>query len=225
MNQKSESGYYEYQPNPGNLVSRLALSVRLKMYEKLIETVKPDSTTKILDVGVTNDKREESNFLEKLYPHKENITAVGLEDAFFLEKEFPGLKYIKADGCDLPFKNSSYDLVTSFAVVEHVGNRANQRKFVQELARVGKSVIISTPNRWYPMEVHTMMPLLHWLPANQFRKALKIMGNNFYAQEENLNLLEAASLREMFPAEMKVTELHHRLLGVISNIYFYAEWR
>jgi 2-polyprenyl-3-methyl-5-hydroxy-6-metoxy-1,4-benzoquinol methylase len=225
MSKKSESGYYENQPNPGNLVSRLALSVRLKMYEKLMEIAKPNSATRILDVGVTNDKREESNFLEKLYPHKENITAVGLEDALFLQDEYPGLKYIKANGCDLPFENKSYDLVTSFAVVEHVGNRANQRKFVQELARVGKSVIISTPNRWYPMEVHTMMPIAHWLPPSQFRKVLKIVGKEFYAQEENLNLLESKSLIEMFPTEMKITPLHHRLLGVISNLYFYAEWR
>lgn len=225
MGKKSESGYYENQPNPGNLVSRLALSVRLKMYDKLIKVAKPTSTTKILDIGVTNDKREESNFLEKLYPHKENITAVGLEDALFLQNEYPGLKYVKANGCDLPFEDRSYDLVTSFAVVEHVGTRSNQRKFVQELARVGKSVIISTPNRWYPMEVHTMMPLAHWLPSGQFRKILKMVGKEFYAQEENLNLLEAKSLRSMFPPEMKVTPLHHRLLGVISNLYFYAEWQ
>ena len=224
-NKVSDSGYYKNQPNPGNLVSRLSLKVRKKIFHKLMEISGANSETKVLDVGVTNDKRDSSNFLEKMYPYPENITTVGLEDASFLTKEYPGLTYIKANGMNLPFIDKSFDLVTSFAVIEHVGNRQNQRRYVQELCRVGKSCLITTPNRWYPMEVHTMIPIIHWLPPVLHRNILKIIGKTFYAEEKNLNLLDSKTLQQCYPEDMKVHTYHNRLLGIVSNLIFYAKSR
>ena len=221
---RSDSIYYENQPNPGNFVGRLALKARRDMFARLTEIADIHARTSILDVGVTSDKRIESNFLEKLYPYRENITAVGLEDALFLCKECPGIKYLKADGLRLPFSDQSFDLVTSFAVIEHVGSRDRQQRLVQELCRVGKSCMVTTPNRWYPFEVHTMLPLIHWLPSPAFRMILKKLGKEFYAREENLNLLDAKSLRRMFPQDMKVSENHYRLFGITSNLFFFARY-
>ncbi|MEM9903640.1 MAG: methyltransferase domain-containing protein [Cyanobacteria bacterium P01_D01_bin.44] len=220
----SDSEYYANQPNPGNFVSKLALHVRVKMFATLMEITQADKNTQVLDVGVTNDRRTESNFLEKLYPYPENITAVGLEEASFIETEFPGVKYIKADGKALPFADDSFDLVTSFAVIEHVGSRNHQNNFINELCRVGKSCLITTPNRWYPVEVHTMTPFLHWLPARQFRTILRLMGKHFYADEANLNLLDAKTLQRMFPGQMQVEAHHYRLIGMVSNLFYYAKW-
>jgi 2-polyprenyl-3-methyl-5-hydroxy-6-metoxy-1,4-benzoquinol methylase len=219
----SESGYYDNQPNPGGLVSSLSFRVRKRMFAAMMSITGADERTAILDVGVTNDTRQESNFLEKLYPYSEKITAVGMEDASFLQEQHPGVTYVRADGTNLPFRDKSFDLVTGFAVIEHVGSRPNQRRFVRELCRVGRSCIITTPNRGYPMEVHTMMPFLHWLPPETHRKALRLLGKAFYAREENLNLLDAVTLRGMFPESMTVSEHHHRLLGVVSNLFFYAQ--
>jgi 2-polyprenyl-3-methyl-5-hydroxy-6-metoxy-1,4-benzoquinol methylase len=219
---KSKSSYYAEQPNPGNLLSKLSLKVRERMFATLMEITGADSRTKVLDVGVTNDERIESNFLERLYPYPENITAVGLEDASFLESKYPGVRYLQADALNLSFADKTFDLVTSFAVIEHVGCRDDQQRFVQELCRVGKSCVITTPNRWYPMEVHTMSPLIHWLPPGAFRTILRTLGKEFYAQEKNLNLLDAKTLRRMFPKNMKITEHHNRLLGIVSNLFFFS---
>ena len=87
-----------------------------------------------------------------------------MEDASFLAQEYPGLKYVRSDGLALPFPDKSFDLVVSFAVIEHVGSRVQQKAFVMELYRVGKTCCITTPNRWYPLEFHTAVPLIHWLP-------------------------------------------------------------
>ncbi len=69
-----------------------------------------------------------------------------------------------------------------------------------------------------------MMPLLHWLPAKNFRTILRALGKSFYAEETNLNLLDASSLRRMFPSGMHIAEHHFRLLGMVSNLFSYAKW-
>ena len=192
------------------------------MFDLLMALANPSADTTVLDVGVTSDCREDSNFFEKLYPHQDKITAVGMEDAAFLQEEYPGLKYVRSDGLSLPFPDKSFDLVVSFAVIEHVGSRTQQQAFVRELCRVGKTCCITTPNRWYPVEFHTAVPLIHWFPPSWFRALLKLLGKNFFAKEENLNLLSEKEVLKMLPADAEVYTRHFRRLGLISNLLFYV---
>ena len=208
-------------PKLGGFATRLSWYARQKMFNLLMALANPSAATTVLDVGVTSDRREDCNFFEKLYPHPDKITAVGMEDAAFLEEEYPGLKYVRSDGSSLPFPDKSFDLVVSFAVIEHVGNRQQQKAFVQELCRVGKTCCITTPNRWYPVELHTAVPLIHWLPATWFRAILRLLGKHFFAKEENLSLLSEKEVLKMLPADAEVSTRHFRLLGLISNLLFY----
>jgi 2-polyprenyl-3-methyl-5-hydroxy-6-metoxy-1,4-benzoquinol methylase len=219
----NESGYYTNQPKLFGVVEYLARKARGKMFQRIMGQVEPDSETRVLDVGVTCDQKPASNFFEKLYPYPQNITAVGLEDAAFLENQFPGVKYVRVMPGKLPFRDKEFDLVVSFAVLEHVGTREQQRAFVHEICRVGERSILTTPNRYYPIEFHTVTPFLHWLPPDIFRKSLKMLRNEFYSKEENLNLLSEKDLRALYPASVKLTPMHHRLLGPISNLIFHAE--
>jgi hypothetical protein len=156
----------------------------------------PTSEHDILDVGVTDDRLyDHSNYLEAWYPHKGRITATGLEDASFLEDRYPGLRFVQANACNLPFSDSSYDFVHSSAVIEHVGSRQNQTTFLRELWRVARrGLFITTPNRWFPIEVHTVLPLVHYLPPGAFRAILRGLGRDFFADEANLNLMSRATL-------------------------------
>ena len=70
--------------------------------------------------------------------------------------------YVIADGCLMPFEDQSFDLVVSNAVIEHVGDEAAQREFVREHLRVGRAWVMSTPNRWFPIESHTSTVFRHW---------------------------------------------------------------
>lgn len=219
LTEKNSSEYVG--PKLGGFATKLSWYARQKMFDLLMGLANPSADTTVLDVGVTSDRREDCNFFEKLYPHKDKITAVGMEDAAFLE-ESPGLKYVRSDGLSLPFPDKSFDLVVSFAVIEHVGSRTQQHAFVRELCRVGKTCCITTPNRWYPIEFHTAVPLIHWFPASWFRALLKLLGKHFFAKEENLNLLSEKEVLKMLPADAEVYTRHFRLLGLISNLLFYV---
>lgn len=218
----SDSDFYSHQPM-GGFVSRVSWYARKKMYARVLELAQPDESFTVLDVGVTSDRRVESNFFVRLYPWKHRLTAAGIEDASFLERDYPGVAFVQADGRDLPFADRHFDLTVCFAVLEHVGDAARQREFVAELCRVSKRCFITTPNRWYPMEYHTVLPLLHWLPKRWHRKLLNGIGHGFWAQEDHLNLLSAGEFRAMFPAHVQLTAAHFRLLGLVSNLCFYAE--
>ncbi|HAX79588.1 MAG TPA: class I SAM-dependent methyltransferase [Cyanobacteria bacterium UBA11372] len=220
---KSASEYYQNQPAFGGMVEKIIWHSRQKTFKLLMQIAQPTCETTVLDVGVTSNRRQDSNFFEKLYPYPHKIAAVGLEDASFLEKDYPGLKYIQADGLNLPFPDKSFDLVVSFAVIEHVGSRERQQLFIRELCRVGRTCFITTPNRWYPIEFHTVLPLVHWLPRSWFSTILKWLGQYFWSQQKNLNLLSERNMLSLFPADSQVYKKHFRLFGLISNLVFYLE--
>jgi SAM-dependent methyltransferase len=70
--------------------------------------------------------------------------------------------FVVADGCQLPYRDKVVDLVVSNAVIEHVGQRVEQERFVAEHVRVGRHCVITTPNRWFPIESHTSAVFRHW---------------------------------------------------------------
>jgi hypothetical protein len=183
---------------PGSLPTRVAKRQRRQMFERFLGTLSPASEDDVLDVGVTNDRlHDHSNYFEAWYPHKAHITAAGLEDASFLQDAYPGVRFVQADALDLPFSDATYDFVHSSAVIEHVGSYQNQTAFLHELWRVARrGIFVTTPNRWFPIEVHTVLPLVHYLPAGAFRAILRGLGRDFFAEEANLNLLSRATLAD-----------------------------
>lgn len=78
-------------------------------------------------------------------------------------------EYVSANALELPFDDGEFDLVYSNAVIEHVGQRDEQLKFVEEHRRVGVNWVFTTPNRLFPIESHTLTVLRHmnasWRPA------------------------------------------------------------
>jgi hypothetical protein len=198
---------------PDSFAQKVANHQRRAMYRRfLLDTGVSESET-ILDVGVTSDQSyQSSNYLEAWYPHKEAITAVGVDDARFLEKLYPGVRFIHADGLDLPFDDCSIDVVHSSAVLEHVGSRDNQLGFIRECCRVARrAVFLTTPNRWFPVEVHTVLPFVHWLPLRLFRASLRGERYRFFALEQNLNLLSSSDLQRMVQV---VQDFHLEIRGV-----------
>ncbi len=211
--------------NSQKLVLSVACSARRKMFEKFIELAKPSPQDMVLDVGVTpNNEPEGNNFFEKMYPYTSHITMCTVEDAKNLELEFPGARWVRnVQGKPLPFKDKQFDIVFSSAVIEHVGTRQQQQFFINELIRVGRKVFLTTPNKNFPIELHTCLPFAHWLPQKIHQKILKILGMDFYARTENLNLLNKKQMVKLLSNVEGTYSIyfHHLFFGGGLPILFY----
>lgn len=211
---------------PDSIPIRIAAYQRRKMFDSFLSTtgIQPQDT--VLDLGATSDQSYgHSNYFEHWYPYKNRITASGMDDAKFLEEMHPGLRFVPANGLYLPFADQEFDYVHSSAVLEHVGSRDKQTVFLRQAWRVArKGIFITTPNRWFPVEFHTVMPFVHWLPRAAFRKVCRMRGLEFFASEDNLNLFSAPQLRRVATEagleHVRVTSV--RLAGWPSNLLLSA---
>jgi len=68
----------------------------------------------------------------------------------------------------LPYGNARFDLVIAVGVVEHLpapSRRAQVDEYYRVLAPGGHIAILDTPNRFFPVETHSVgLPLVQWLP-------------------------------------------------------------
>lgn len=215
---KNIHGYSAYH---SDLVARISWRVRGRIFRLFLDTFSPNERTKVLDVGVMGDAMSEeieSNYFERLYPHPEMVTGVTPEDPSRLQKQFPLSRFTRADGRALPFGDQSFDIVFSGAVIEHVGSRENQRQFVREACRVGRNVFITTPNRFFPVEAHSYLPLISYFPPRVFRGILSTVGLHELAKEEKLNLLTEHELLQLFDSAAQPRIVRIRLCLLTQNL-------
>ena len=219
--------YFNSQSPLRGLTSRLALHARRGIYARFVALAGTEPGRRLLDLGVTPDTSlPDSNFLERWYPHCVDITMASVEDCTALEAVFPGTKFVRIQPDQaLPFPDAYFDVGFSSAVLEHVGGAAQQCFFVQELLRTCRRVFLTTPDRAFPIEVHTFLPVIHWFPKGLHRRLLGWLGRSFWAAEANLNLLTRRELAQLVAAALRATGRaapwsisRHRLLGFSSNL-------
>ncbi len=203
-----------------SFVDAISLRSRRRKLSLLARELQPGPGTTVLDVGVDEISLGEAggedgctthNLLEEEYPWPSRITALGLHDGSRFALRYPAITYVQGDACALPFADDSFDVVYSNAVIEHVGNRDRQELFVREALRVGKRVFLTTPNRWFPIEVHTKLPLVHWLPERAAHRAYDLTGRG-WAKENHL--LGPSGLRALFPGPVTVHNLGMTLVAI-----------
>jgi Methyltransferase domain len=179
-----------------SLPVKIAAHQRRKMFARFLADTGAGADDTVLDIGATSERTyEASNYLEAWYPHKDKVTAIGLDDASFLPALYPGMRFVQADALTLPFASAAFDLVHAAAVIEHIGTFERQCGLLRECCRVARrAVFVTTPNRWFPIEFHTVLPVVHWLPKPLFRGLMRRTGRGFFAEEANLNLMTAREL-------------------------------
>ena len=197
----------------------ISLRSRRRKLRLFLEELEPTAETTVLDVGADElafgegDGCATLNFFEELYPWPERITALGLHDGAAFRARYPSVRYVQGDACDLPFADGAFDVVFSNAVIEHVGERAQQRRLVAEALRVGRKVFLTTPNRCFPIEVHTRLPLVHWLPERAAHRLYDLAGKSF---AKDLHLLSRRTLEALFPGRVRIVNLGLTLVAIVE---------
>jgi SAM-dependent methyltransferase len=201
------------------LVDAISLRSRRRKLQLLLDELQPTPETSVLDVGADELGFGEGqgcgtlNFFEEHYPWPERITALGLQDGEGFHARYPAIRYVQGDACALPFADGEFDIVFSNAVIEHVGGRERQRRFVSEALRVGRRVFVTTPNRRFPVEVHTQLPLVHWLPDEIAHRAYRAAGKEFAT---DVHLLTRRSLASLFPGRVRIVSLGLTLVAIVD---------
>ena len=135
------------------------------------------------------------------------------------------LDWVRADGRNLPFRDGAFDVVYCNSVLEHLPDEASREAMAREIERVGLGYSVQTPNRWFPLEAHTLTPAFHFLPKRwqarlarnftiwgRLQRPSRAEARGFV---ENIRLLSARDLQRLFPGAAIERE---RFLGLTKSL-------
>ena len=210
-----------YAINHYNFIDKIVLRKRLEISNIINNTIKDLQIHDALDIGTTSDdKNASSNIVIKNIKNIDKFKSISdqIVNSDFFHKSLN--KSITAECSEKELYDFSSDLVVSNATIEHVGNTLNQKKMLENIIKLTKKIfVITTPNKFYPIELHTKIPLIHWFPKSIYRKILKFLGLSFYADEKNLNLLSVNELKKMLDNHKIIYEIKFiKLFFFKSNI-------
>jgi hypothetical protein len=152
----------------------------------------------ILDIGTTQDNNQSSNLIIKNLKNFQKYKSISNQKikSNFFSKSLQ--KSITQELSSNEIEEFSSDVVISNATIEHVGSYLEQLKMIENIIKLTKKIfIIVTPNRMHPIEFHSKIPFIHWLPKKLHRKVLSKFGLKYLSREENLNLLKSSDLINM----------------------------
>jgi hypothetical protein len=216
-----------YAINHFNFIDRIVKKKRQEMLDIISNKLKDIKIHDALDIGTTNDQDyQSSNFLIKNLINISEFKSIS--DQYIDDKFFSKIltKSITDNFTNEEIDNFKSDLVISNATIEHVGNFENQIKMVKNVAKLArKFFVITTPNRYHPLDFHTKLPFLHWMPKNVHRSLLNFIGLNYFAKEENLNLFSEQDLNLCIKESgIKNYEIFYiNLLGFKSNFLIFSK--
>jgi hypothetical protein len=129
-----------------------------------------------------------------------------------------GMRRAEGDGTDLTaFPDAHFTVAFSNSVIEHVGDFAKQKSMADEVQRVSQFHFVQTPNFWFFLEPHFLLPGIHWLPAWLRARVVYWLRPGWYGRSvgdladaratvDSIRLLTRAELRRLFPRSKLVVE-------------------
>lgn len=152
------------------------------LLSKLTQISKP---YKIIDIGGTEQYWEKRG----ITGNKDfDITIVNLTGK---EPKYPNIRFVNVDARDLSiFKSNEFDISYSNSVIEHLGNIKEMNKMAKESRRISKYFFIQTPNKYFPIEPHFLLPFFQFLPE---KIKIKILTNTRLVEKKKRSSKEAKS--------------------------------
>jgi SAM-dependent methyltransferase len=208
--------------NPDSLAARLRRK-RFSLFVELLGRVPGD--IRVLDVGGTPE-------FWRIMGFEESHVHVTLMNRSTLDCGSGPMRSIVGDARDMRgLRDQEFDVVFSNSVIEHVGSFADQAAMASEVRRVGRRYFIQTPNKYFPMEPHFLVPGFQFLPlairarlharrdlgwwkkADSYEAAL--------AEVSTIRLLTERDLRKLFPEARLFKE---RFYGLTKSFIAHHGW-
>ncbi|MEI9974080.1 MAG: methyltransferase domain-containing protein [Ignavibacteriota bacterium] len=202
------------------MIESLSRRFRRRRMQRFVRECRIGAGTRVLDIGGTPDNWQLIDVTPRLVLLNMPRAQADLAGA---------AQWVAGDGRSLPFRDASFDVVFSNSVIEHVGDAESQQRFAREVARVGRTYWVQTPNRWFPVEQHLLTPIVHWLPK-RWQGAIVRRGTvwsmlmrptpdrrDFYIEHylRDIRLLSFREFAGLFPGAEIVRE---RFLGLTKSL-------
>ena len=202
-------------PSFADIHRPLARYFRSRRLRRFARSFNVDEQTKVLDLGGA----------EYYWPWLEVRPRVTVANYAARDLKRVALDWVRADGRNLPFRDGAFDVVYCNSVLEHLPDEASREAIAREIERVGLGYSVQTPNRWFPVEAHTLTPAFHFLPKRwqarlarnftlwgQLQRPSRAEARGFV---ENIRLLSARDLQRLFPDAAIERE---RFLGLTKSL-------
>lgn len=196
--------------NTGSLANRFRKQ-RMRIVEYYFDRwfhkkMENGDTISILDIGGTYQFWSSSGFK---YLDCAKITLANISNIEVPDEE-TNFESVYGDATDLSvFSDKSFDLVFSNSCIEHIGKMPEWKKMSSEMMRLGKYYYLQTPNKYFPMEPHFLIPGFQFLPLNVQVSLLEHFDVGNYSKAHNhedavkkaksVCLLSYHDLRTLFP--------------------------
>ena len=115
------------------------------------------------------------------------------------------------DGKRLPFKNNTFDIVTSIEVIEHVSKPDLMLKEIKRVLKPNGILHITTANKWWPIEPHYKLPFLSFLPKDLANIYLKLSGRGL--SYDNINLPSYDMFYSLVDKYFRVSDITLDVIG------------
>jgi len=136
------------------------------------------------------------------------------------------IAFVCGDVCNAPFRDNAFALSFSNSVIEHVGEWRRQKQMASEMLRCGQMIYCQTPNFWFPIEPHLLMPFAHWIPGfckNYFcvryltpiGLLTKLTRVQFESEFSSIRLLSERDMKSLFP---KARIMKERVFGITKSL-------
>lgn len=191
--------------------------------------------TKVLDLGSENGSSIHA--VLRGTPVKAGNVYIADIDARFIEEgqeKFGFVPVLIGETGKLPFPDGYFDIVYCSSVIEHVTvpkekvwstssgkafadeSLKRQKAFADEIQRVGKQYFVQTPYKHFPIESHSWLPFIAWLPRPLLLQVLRFT-NLFWVKTTNpdWHLLDRKDMAGLFAGTRIVSE---RVCGVTKSI-------
>ena len=212
---------FTYSSYRFKFLDNIVLKKRKEMFEIIKKNINLNNVNSVLDVGTTSDNLlESSNYLIKQLKFikiKKSISDQKISNDNFFDITF---NESITENLNYNFENLRSDLLVCSATIEHLGSLGDIKKGVNNIVNLSnKYFVITTPNRYHPIEFHTKIPFIHFLPKKIHRKLLMLFGHEFFSKEENLNLLSKKNLINLMGdyKNISYTINEIKLFGFVSN--------